>query len=343
MENPKGKFSLLARVGSCVILLGLLLAPSTIQAQQRIRLNGALALEYALSFVAIQKGFLAQEGITVEGPDWMPGGRVRDSLFAKDYDFSLMSTALVGLARERGMPFKVIFPLYERQIFGLFTHKDFPKKNVSDLKQILKGMKVGHSGPGTGSWAAVASIYRKLGLDPLKDMENVVMGASDPRLFLAALKTGKADAVSIWEPIVTMGETEGVLTPLVDVRDPATHKKLFGEVALSLMLVTREDVIREKRDVVRRMVNAHKRGLDYLKATPAIELAELIHPLLGKTDKGLLTRILQYVKDGLVISDGTLSVASYQAGVQVVVDAGIVKAAPHFDQIMDTSFAGRQP
>lgn len=325
-----------------LILAMLILSNGVVTAQETVKLAGALALEYVGAFAAIQKGFYAEEGIKIEGPTWMGGARVRDGLFAKDYDFALLTLPVPAIARAKGMPFKAIFPLYEKQIFSLFGRKDLPnrEKAASDLKGFLRGLRVGQSGTGTSSWVFAAHVYRTVGLDPLRDMQLATLGMS-PQLYLGAIRSGRVDVITLWEPMITLAEDEGLIFPVVDIRDAKTHKQFFGqEEALSEVLVTREDVIREKPDLVRRMVKATRKGLEYVRSRPAAELAELIRPLVGGLDQDLLTRIFERLKPAM--ADGSFSVSSYEASMRPLVENGILKEMIPFEELVDSTFAGRR-
>src|SRR5439155_817588 len=76
------------------------------------------------------------------------------------------------------------------------------------------------------------------------------------------------------------------------VKDPALH------------LVTREDVLATKPDLVKRMVNVQKKGLDFIRGNSASAIADLI---MGNTtsaaqfqgfDRSLVTKVIDHIKSG---------------------------------------------
>jgi len=301
-------------------------------AQDTVKLGMTLSTTFIGSLAAIQKGFFADEGIKII-PEWTSGPRLRDGLYTKEYDFVICAMQLAALAREKGMPFKIIAPAYERDLFALFARKNLEgfAAGSANLKELLKGRRVGQTEVGSGSWMYAASFYKQLGLDPGTDMISVNLGGN-PQFFLVALKSGTVDLVSIWQPIISMVERDGLG---IAVGDTAGNKS-----TLTSALVTREDVIKTNPGLVQRMVKANQKGADYARVAPAAELAQVIGPLLEGVDPQLLTRIIEQVRGG--VPSGRLSVASYDAGMRPLVDTQILKEAIPFDTLVDTTFAGRR-
>jgi ABC-type nitrate/sulfonate/bicarbonate transport system substrate-binding protein len=110
--------------------------------------------------------------------------------------------------------------------------------------------------------------------------------------------------------------------------------------SLTSAIVTREDVIKDRPDLVRRMVRANQRGADYARAAPTAEIAQLVGPLLEGIDQALLAKIIDEVRSGFPA--GGLSVALFDAGMRPLVDTEILKNAIPFDTLVDATFAGRR-
>src|SRR5262249_27160023 len=142
-------------------------------------------------------------------PEWTSGPRLRDALYTREYDFVIGAMQLVALAREKGMPLKIVAPAYERDLFALFARKNLEGVGSArgNLMEGLKGRRVGQTEVGSGSWMYAASFYNQLGLDPRSGMISVNLGGN-PQVFLVALKSGTVDLVSIWQPIISMVERD---------------------------------------------------------------------------------------------------------------------------------------
>jgi NitT/TauT family transport system substrate-binding protein len=265
-------------------------------------------------------------------------------MITKEFDIGLFGFVHVPIARIGGSLWKAVLSTHDLEIFSLVVRQELRNKvkSVADLR----GMKVGFSTPGASSWYLGSLFLKKAGLDPEKDLEYVSLGG-DPGVIYTSLKTGKVDALSSWEPTTTRVIEERVAFPLISIWDAAEHKKWVGEKALSMMLVTREDVIKEKPDLVRRMVNAHKQALQYIRAQSSGNIADLVlkNPKTAEQFKGLdrslVTKIFDRIKGGF--GDGCLSRSGFDVEMKLAVEYKVVKRAIAFDEFADTSFAGACP
>jgi NitT/TauT family transport system substrate-binding protein len=296
------------------------------------------------SLVAFANGYLAEEGIDLTDFVVGSGGTLRTAVIAREFDVGLFSFVHVPIARIGGSPWKAVLSTHDLEIFSLVVRSELKNKvrTVGDLR----GMKVGFSTPGAASWHVGSLFLKKAGLDPERDLQYVSLGG-DPGVIYTSLKTGKVDAFSAWEPTTTRVIEEGVAFPLVRIWEPAEHKKWIGEKALSLMVITREDVIKEKPDLVRRMVNAHKKGLSFIRSRSSAEIADLVlkNPKTAEQFKGLsrdlIVKIFDRIKPGF--GDGCLSRSGFEVEMKLALEYKIVKRAITFEEFADTTFAGACP
>ncbi len=331
------------------LALGLLLVAGSAWGQAgrpyKLKLPGVISYELTLpSLVAHANGYFAEEGIELTDFVVGSGGTLRAAVIAKEFDFGLFGFVHVPIARIAGSPWKAIISTHDLEIFSLVVRTELKDKvkTVADLR----GMKVGFSTPGAASWYMGSLFLKKAGLDPEKDVQYVSLGG-DPGVIYIALKTGRVDAFSAWEPTTTRVIEEGVAYPLVPIWEPQEHRKWIGEKALSMTLVTREDVIKDKPDLVRRMVNAHKKGLNFIRTRSSGEIADVVlkNPKTAEQFKGLdrdlIMKIFDRIKPGF--GDGCLSRSGFEIENGLAVDYKIVKRAITFEEFADTTFAGACP
>src|SRR5579862_9775811 len=239
------------------------------QAPYKIQLPTVVSYELNLpSLVAYAKGYFTEEGVEVTDFVLGSGGTQRAAVIAKEYDVGLFGFVHVPIARIAGSPWKALLSTHDLEIFSLVVRNELKDKvkTVADLK----GMKVGFSTPGASSWYLGSLFLKKAGLDPERDLEYISLGG-DPGVIYTSLKTGKVDAFIAWEPTTTRVIEDGVAFPLIQIWDPEEHKKWIGEKALSMALITREDVIKAKPDIVRLVVNAHKKALAFIRNSSAAD------------------------------------------------------------------------
>lgn len=311
--------------------------------KDKIKLPTTISTELNLASLAgIAKGTFDDQNIEVTDIVVGSSGTLRAAMIAKEYDFGLFAFVHDPIARLAGSPWKAVVATYDREIFSLLVRKDLQSKvkSVADLK----GMKVGITGSGSGSWAMANVYLKKAGLDPTKDVDLVTLGG-DPGVIFTSLQTGKIDAISSWEPITSRVLETGAGFALAPIYDAATHKHYVGsDKALGFALMTREDVIASKKDLVQRMVTAHKNALAFIKANTAQTLAEVVlaNPKTAEQfaglDKALVTKLIDRIKPGY--GDGCLSRSGFKAEMDLAVTYQLTKQAISFDEFGDPTFAG---
>lgn len=310
-----------------------------------LKLPGVISYELDLpSLVALANGYLAEEGVDLTDFVTGSGGTLRTAMIAKEFDLGLFGFVHVPIARIAGSPWKAVLSTHDQEIFSMVVRSEL-RNRVKTLAD-LKGMKVGFSTPGASSWYLGSFYLKKAGLDPDRDVQYISLGG-DPGVIYTALKTGKVDAFSAWEPTTTRVIAEGIAFPLVRIWDPEEHRKWIGGKALSLVLATREDVIRDKPDLVRRVVNGHKKALAWIRTHSGAEIADAVlrNPksaeLFKGLDRPLVAQILDRIKAGF--GDGCLSRSGFALEMKLAVEYKLVKRAITYEEFADPRFAGECP
>src|SRR5713226_1185629 len=330
-----------------IAALALIFTAASARAQGPYKLQIPTVVSYELnlpSLIAHANGYLTEEGIELTDFVTGSGGTLRTAVIAKEFDIGLFGFVHVPIARIAGSPWKAVLSTHDLEIFSLVVRSELKNKvrTVADLR----GMNVGFSTPGASSWYVGSLFLKKAGLDPERDLQYVSLGG-DPGVIYTSLKTGKVDAFAAWEPTTTRVIEEGVAFPLVRIWEPDEHKKWIGEKALSLMVITREDVIKEKPDLVRRIVNAHKKALSFIRARSSAEIADLVlknsktaEQFMGLS-RDLVVKIFDRIKPGF--GDGCLSRSGFEVEMKLAVEYKVVKRAITFEEFADTTFAGACP
>ncbi|MER3457216.1 MAG: hypothetical protein C4304_10180 [candidate division GAL15 bacterium] len=337
------KLALLVTVVGCA---GLWVAGASAQIRYRVQMAGVLSYEQNLPvFAALAKGFYDEEGVEVTRLVFGSGAAMRTALMAKEFDFGYFAFVHVPLARLGGSPWKAILALHDREIFSLVVRNEL--KDQVKRVQDLRGRTVGFSLPGAGSWMAANVFLRKAGLDPERDVRFLPLGG-DPGVIYSAIRTGRVDAFSSWEPTTTRVLLEGLAYALVRAWSDRDHREWYGsDKSLSLMLVTREDVIQRDPDLVRRIVRATRKGLEYVRSTSPERLsAELMeHPRTGEYFTGLarpfVVEMMRKIRGGF--GTGCLSRRGFEAQMRLALQYQVVRQPITFEEFADTRWAGACP
>ena len=314
--------------------------------KDQLKLPSVVSTELNLAaLVAYAKDYFGEQNIEITDFVLGTSGALRAAVIAKEYDFGLFAFVHDPIARIAGSPWKAVVSTYDREIFSLLVRTQLKDqvKTVADLK----GKNVGVTGPGSGSWAMANVYLKKAGLTPDKDVSLVNLGG-DTAVIYTALQSGKVDAISSWEPITSRVIETGAGFPLVSIWDAAQHKEWVGsDHALGFALMTREDVIQSKPDLVKRMVAAHKKALDFIRASTADTLAGVI---LGNAkaaeqfqglDRPTVVKLIDRIKSGY--GTGCLSKSGFDVEMSLAVTYQLVKQPITFNDFADTQFAGDCP
>jgi len=314
--------------------------------KDKIKLPGVLAYELNLpSLVAVARDYFGDQRIEIEDFVLGSGATVRNAVIAKEYDFGLFAFVHVPIARAAGSPWKMLVNMHDREAFSVIVRSDLKDavKNVADLR----GKRVGYSTPGSGSWALGTAYLKRAGLDPERDLEFVSLGA-DAGVLYTALESAKVDALVSWEPTTSRALADGVAYPLISIWQDEDQRTWVGaDKVLGFGLVTREDVIQEKPDLVARMVRAEQQGLDFIRSNSAESIADAVlsNPLTRQQFEGLerplVVSIIDRIKPGF--GTGCLSRSGFQVEMDLAVKYEVVKAPIPFEDFADARWAGECP
>ena len=311
--------------------------------KDKVALTGINSTELNLpTLVAIAKDYFGEENIELGEFVIGSSGTLRQAMIAKQYDFGLYAFVHIPIARLAGSPFKSVIELHDQEIFGLVVRTQL-KDQVKTVKD-LRGRKIGFTTPGSGTWALGNVYLKKAGLDPEKDAELVSLGG-DNAVFYTALQSGRVDAIVSFEPIAERVIADNVGYFLLDIYASGQHRdQIVSDKAAALHLVTREDVIASKPDLVKRMVNVQKKGLDFIRANSASAIADLVmgNPTSAAQfqgfDRSLVTKVIDHIKTGF--GTGCISKAGFDTELKISTDYKLVSGPITFEQFADTSFAG---
>jgi len=331
---------LLAMAGCLLLIAGSVRGGDV---RYKLTLPGVLSYELNLpTLVAHANGYFAEQGIDLDNFVLGSGGTLRTAMIAKEYDFGLFAFVHVPLARIAGSPWRVLLALHDREFFNLLVrseHRD-RVRSIADLR----GMRVGFSTPGAGSWYIGSVFLKSAGLDPQKDVQYLSLGG-DAGVIYTALRTGRVDAFSAWEPITTRAMEDGVAYPITRMWEEAEHRRYVGaSKALALTLVSREEVIARNPGLARRMVEAHKKGLEFIRSHSSAEIADVVlrnsktAELFTGLDRALVIKMFDRIKPGF--GTGCLSRSGFDVEMKLAVEYQLVRRAITFEEFADTRFAG---
>jgi NitT/TauT family transport system substrate-binding protein len=157
-------------------------------AEEKVRFSvAAVTGSYMDEFVAIEKGYHREEGLTVEMIR-AGGGIATQALMAGDLHFSTSAGSALS-AMLRGAEIKVVYTNIDRPGYQLWSGQP----EIKNLKDLI-GKKIGVTSRGDTQELSVRLLLRKHGIDA-NSVVYIPVGFGGTRL--AALQTGTVDAVPL--------------------------------------------------------------------------------------------------------------------------------------------------
>ncbi len=218
------------------------------------------SVQFAPVYVAAERGYFADEGISIAFENSLNEADGVERIANNDLQFGLVSGEQVVLARAQERPMVYVFEWYHRFPVGIVSPADAGIAAPEDLA----GRVVGVPGPQGASYIGLRALLAAGDLteDDLDELRSIGFSAPEN------VCVGEVEAAVVYivnEPLTI--EADCFPVNVIEVSD---YVQL-----VSNGLVTNEQTIRDKPDLVRGMVRAIQRGIADTIADPdaAFEIA----------------------------------------------------------------------
>ena len=279
-------------------------------------------------YLASTLGFFREQGLEVSFVSYQGGPLVIASLLAGDSQFALTGYEQVLKTFEKGKSTKMLAATSARHPWCLISAPGI--KSVADLK----GKRVGGGMPGSSPRGFVRACVKYGGLDQDKDVTytDLIRGSE-----IAALSKGDVAALFAYGSLKQQLLEHGGKM-LVDLSDPAMHKKVLGSDSYPLYVVQATDqFIKEKPETVQRFMNAVAKAMAWENKHKAQEIAEKLLPLFPNADKAVFPKVIADTK--LTLSrDGSFNRKGHDAATRLSLDAGLLSKPVPMEDVVDESF-----
>jgi NitT/TauT family transport system substrate-binding protein len=160
----------------------------------------SISVEFVPLFAAKDKGLFKKYGLDVDAIVMQGGTQVVQALIGGSLDFAVMGGAFLGGA-VKGSDLVMVATHMDRFPYSLVVKPDITK--VEDLKN----KRLGISGFGSTSHAALRLSLERVGLNPKKDVVILQIGGQSARF--AALKAGSIDGTIVISPFTVAAQRLG--------------------------------------------------------------------------------------------------------------------------------------
>jgi NitT/TauT family transport system substrate-binding protein len=296
------------------------------------------AIGYFPFYVADKQGFFKAQGLNIgDRPLLGTGAKLAAAIESGSIDVGGGVITDAFNLQKADTTTRVIGSLINSNYVDLIVSKKFMQEthltvssSLAEKIQALRGKKIGITGPGSGTEALVTYLFKQQGLDVQKSTELVSLGSSNTAV-LGALSAGRVDALSFFSPIGQAAETQGIGTILISP-DRGDIPSMQGE--LHGVFYTRQNVIKAKSQAIQAFIRAIAQAETYIHSNPEQSLALLttylqLGPDVAKSAWATLQPILA--------QSPQISQQAYDTAVQFHMQAGLIKTAPAYDDLISSS------
>jgi ABC-type nitrate/sulfonate/bicarbonate transport system substrate-binding protein len=284
-------------------------------------------------FVAETEGYFKQEGLSLgERPRLGTGAKLVAALQSGSIDVAAgVMTDGFNMYRINDKT-RLIESLIDEYYVDVVAGSGIPAANdtkpLIDRIAALKGKKIGITGPGSGTEALMVYLLDQAKLSEKKDVTLVNLGSNESAA-LGALKSGRVDALSFFQPVGQQAEASGIGRIYIS---PARGDIPDLEGQLHGAVFTTTDVMSRKGKAIAAFYRAIGKAEQIIHRAPAMcqELLQRYQDTLNtKVVKALVTTLAHEVP-----IDPAPEKASYDQAVVFHEETGLIKVAPKFDDFV---------
>ena len=297
---------------------------------QKIRVNEVTrSVFYAPQYVAISKGYFAEEGLEIELTTGQGADKVMTAVLANQSDIGFAGPEASIYVYNEGKEDYT-------QVFAQMTQKDgsflVSKEKTDNFSwQDLKGKTVIPGRKGGVPYMTFEYVLKQNGLDPKKDL--VLDDSIKFDLMAGAFAGGNAEYVTLFEPTASATEKAGKGYIVASVGEAA------GEVPYTAYCA-KKSYIAQNSDIIEGFTKAIYKGEQYVKEHTAQEIAEKIQNYFPDTTLESLTKSVQTYKDIEAWKENPiLKEEAFDKLQEIMTMAGELTQKAPYEKIVNNSYA----
>ena len=329
------KKSLFQRTLTCLLVTALLLPLTACRSTGKgeltpVTLNEvAHSIFYAPMYVAIEKGYFKDAGISLTLNTGFGADKTMTALVSNEADIGFMGTEASVYAYVEGSKDYAVNFAQLTQRAGNFLVAREPIENFS--WDMLKGSTVLGGRAGGTPEMVFEYILKQKGIDPSTDLtidQNIDFGAT-----AAAFSGGQGDYTVEFEPSATALETEGTGYVVASLGVESGYLPYTAFCA-------KKSYIEKNPDVIQAFTDALQKGMDYTASHTPEEIAQVIEPQFPDTELKTITAIVtRYYDQDTWKSDLILKKDAYNLMLDILDEAGVLGGDAPYDKLVNTEFA----
>ena len=273
----------------------------------RLSVGGKVLVAYLPLTIAEQRGYFKKQGLDIEINDFQAGNKALEALVAGSTDIGCGAYEHTIYMAAKGFPLKAV--ALQANSFGLVVGVQKEKAAAYHALADLKGMKIGVTGPGSASAIGLRMLLSKASLTGDDDVSIIGVGGGPGAV--AAVKTGKLDAIANFDPAISLLERDGAIKVILDTRKQKDLDYLYGgPFAASSFYLDARFADRNPK-TVQAFVNAVRGALDWLNTASTDEIVAAVPPEYYAGDRELYRTMIESNR-GRVSPDGRITLEAAQ-------------------------------
>ncbi|TCS96530.1 ABC transporter substrate-binding protein [Hazenella coriacea] len=287
------------------------------------------SLFYAPQYVAISKGFFAEEGIEIELSNGDGGDKTMTTLVSGQSDIVLVGVEAGIYVTARSQNQSTVAFAQLTQTDGTFLVSRTPIDSFD--WSMLKGKTL--LGQRRGGMPEMVSEYvqRKNGVIPHQDV-TIIQNVEFKNLG-TAFAAGTGDFAQLFEPVASKLEKEGKGYIV------ASFGTDSGRVPYTCYL-TKKSFLDQNPDLIKRFTRAIYKGQQWVETHSTEEITLVMKEHFPDTDPEILARVMdRYKKQGSYATHPQIDEAEYNHLLNVMQQSGELPKRVPFSQLIDTKIS----
>lgn len=328
---------LIISLASILIVIGIVIGVCSIKNKntndntlQTVRLSEVTrSIFYAPQYIAINKGFFEEEGLSIELTTAQGADAVMTSVLANQSDIGFAGPeASVYVYNEGKEDYTEVFAQLTKRDGSFLVSRN---KNEDFKWTDVKGSTIIPGRKGGVPYMTLQYVLRKNGINLDKDV--VLDDSISFDLMAGAFSNGNADYVSLFEPTASSTEIAGkgyIVASIGAETDELPYTAYFAK----------KSYIEKNPEVIQKFTNAIYKGQKWIQEHSMEEVADTIAEYFPNTDKELLVTVLNRYKEIDVWSTSPyLSEEGFELLQTIIEEAGELKQKAPYDKVINNNFA----
>jgi len=316
-----------------VVMVGFLLVLSACQKDKTtsIKLGEVTrSVFYAPQYVALEKGFFADEGLDVDMQTTWGGDKTMTALLSDSVDIALVgSETSIYVYAQNPRDYAINFAQLT-QTDGTFlvsqeAYDDFDWDNVKDTTFL--GQRKGGMPQMVGEF-----VLKKYDIDPHSDL-NLLQNIDFANIPGAFVSDDETEFVQLFEPTASTMEKEGTGHIV------ASFGEESGLVPYTVFMA-KQSYLDENEDNIKKFTKAIYKAQQWVEENDPKDIAEVVQPYFDDTDLEMLAASIERYKDqDSFATDPILSTDGWENLKDIMDEAGELPGEAPYDDLVNTEIA----